>query len=161
MLCSRTPSCSVVPVSQVVEVDEEDIGRRTTTAAHAALPCLPHLQRFYLFTTDLDELPPGPWLHNLRWLFAPYGVLANSVAVLQDAHELEFLQLFYFEECEPGSPADVALFDWLAQHPPLRRVQCYSGWSEAEVAQLVSRRPGLRVNRGDCFLKLLEAEDCS
>ena len=159
MLCSCTPSCSGVPLSQVLDVT--GIQRRATTAANLALPSLPHLQRLYLPTTDVDELPPGPWLRNIRWLCAPYGAVANSVAVLQGAHELEYIEMYDWR-CGPewSDEADAALLDWLAQHPPLRRVQC-SGWSKAEVAELASRRPGLRVNRGDCFLKLLEAEDCS
>ena len=165
---SRTLPPAFPPVSQVLDIAHIEGG---LSAAHAALASLPHLQRCLLGENFVERLPAGQWLHSLRWLSAYYKAVAGSVAVLRAAHALEFVELYGRYPLELSSPAAAALFDWLAEHPPLRRV-CFAAWCgagddqavlKASLAQLSRRRPGLRVEcrqaDQDCmFLQLLEAD---
>ncbi len=94
----------------------------------AALASLSNLQRCFL-DLETDEaaappLPSGPWLASLRWLHYKIGGLISSTAALQAAAALEFLEAgtSFCSNVDWASPAAAAFFDWLAQHPPLRRV---------------------------------------
>lgn len=107
----------------------------------------------------------GPWVHSLRWLGATINCLVNSVAMLQQAAALEFV-----EACETDSrhvdwrsAAADAFFEWLAKHPSLQRVSFEDGHSDdpslfdsriftAKLVQLGRRRPSLllRVTRHAC-----------
>lgn len=136
---------------------------------------LPNLQRCCSWSCFEGPLPAGPWLRSLHWLDTELDTLASSLAVLRAAPALEFLDVGSGGDFDWGSPAAAALVDWLAQHPPLRRV-CFDEWCwrdainpglfDVSIAQLRCRRPGLLVqcyNYADVghgmFMQLLN-EDC-
>ena len=139
------------------------------------LASLPQLQRCYLDLDSSPPLPSGPWLASLRWLAASVHSLIRSTAVLSAAPNLELVEVMGNSDFDWSSRAAAALFDWLAQHPQLRRV-CFNSscWEyaadhrgfEAGVAQLRSRRKGLQAHwraaldaEGDSlFLQLLDEE---
>ena len=104
----------------------------------------------------LPRLPGGPWLQSLQWLSTSIDTLLESTTVLRAATQLEHLGL-------RGSPAAVidwddpaaaALFEWLACHPPLRRLTVDDSTNTKDFAasgffnhcmQLCRRRPALLV----------------
>lgn len=151
-LLINLPVCLPVPAAQVLDVSELGLP--------AALPSLPRLQRCYLDKLIFEALPPGPWLHSLRWLGAPLGALIHSVATLRAAPALEYVCAeSRGNEAEIwGSPAAAGLFNWLARHPPLRRV-CFNALATqtaynslkftAHVSQLARDRPALLVHCAD------------
>lgn len=128
-------------------------------AVPAALAGLSNLQHCHLRLQAGDDiatppLPAGPWLASLRWLHYPICGLVSSTAALQAAAALEVLKAGCSEtEVDWTSPAAAAFFDWLAQHPPLRRA-CFdgkgrafdSGYFAAHVAWLARRRLGLEIS---------------
>ena len=69
-------------------------------------------------------LPGGPWLRSLQWLSVGPGTLLSSTAVLQGVTALECVTVAYSPtaKIDWGSSAVAAFFDWLARHPPLRRL---------------------------------------
>ena len=98
-------------------------------AVPTALAGLSNLQRCYLELSVgsngvAPPLPAGPWLASLRWLHYDIDGLLSSTTVLPAAAALEFLEAgtFFVSNVDWASPAAAAFFDWLAQHPPLRRV---------------------------------------
>lgn len=111
---------------------------------------LPNLQRCYL-RCGL-ELAGGPWLASLRWLSTDFDSLVSSTAALQDATVLESVEVGGWGWTEGDSQPSAAMFDWLAQHPPLCRVVFDVDKSAATsktfvsaVQRLRSRRPDLQV----------------
>lgn len=96
----------------------------------ASLAGLPRLQRCLLGAASAAAggleplpLPSGPWLRSLRWLSVDIHILVSTVAVLRHAEALERLEVGepeYQQHFNWRPPAVTALFDWLAQHPPLK-----------------------------------------
>lgn len=93
----------------------------------AALAELPRLQRLCLFTYGeyYDEedgpapclpLPLGPYSASLRMLGTSVDCLNRSVKLLASCGALEHVTLFQGSYAGP-------LWQWAAQHPPLRRLQ--------------------------------------
>ena len=110
--------------------------------------------------TYAPPLPGGPWLRSLQWLSVGPGTLLSSTAVLQGAAALECVSIANSPTTSVDwhSPAADAFFDWLARHPPLRRlaVDCSSWPSNSKQAfastdfvvqmtHLCRRRPALLV----------------
>ena len=126
-------------------------------AVPAALAGLPNLQLCYLdiVCNAAPPLPARPWLASLRWLHYNVDGLVVSTAALQAAAALDFLEgsTFISKEVDWSSPAADAFFDWLAQHPPLRRVYFDaaeggafdSGVFATHVMRLAGRRPSLEL----------------
>jgi hypothetical protein len=108
---------------------------------------------------QLAPLPVGPWLHSLRWLSTNDNTLLRSLPALQAAAAFECISI----ELTPPSrshdwcpPAAAAFFDWLARHPPLRRLclACYSeDLAPLEIVQHLMRlcryRPDLAIEFPD------------
>ncbi len=134
----------------------------------AALSSLSRLQLCHLERWDEREtaaqvvtLPSGPWLGSLRWLSADIGTLLSSVEALHTAAALECVSVAESSADSPAidwsSLAAAAFFDWLAHHPPLRRLSIEWPGSESseltitkgflvQFAQLCRRRPSLVVH---------------
>ncbi len=138
----------VAPLFQVVLTEDDEVP--------AALAGLSSLQRCCLYiyagnNVASPPLPAGPWLASLRWLRYNIDGLVSSTATLEAAAALEFLETGSSSlEINWRSTAAASFFDWLAQHPPLRRVYLdpagrtfNSGLFAAQVARLCRRRPGL------------------
>lgn len=80
----------------------------------------------------------------------------SSGAALRAATALEVVAAQgSYEKMDWRSPDAIAFFDWLAQHPPLRRAvfdtngdgdSFDSGVFAAHIARLLRRRPDLRVD---------------
>ena len=134
-------------------------------AVPAALSGLSNLQCCYLDLLVSEEggvappLPAGPWLASLRWLHYNVDGLARSTTSLRAASALDFLEGGALDNSQKvvwSCPAAAAFFDWLAQHPPLRRVYFDaaeggafdSGVFATHVMRLGRRRPSL-VLEGD------------
>lgn len=132
-------------------------------AVPAALASLPSLKYCYLSlligsgaAPAPPPLPAGPRLANLRWLHYDASGLVSSTAVLHAATALEFLEAGYSSRVDWGSPAAATFFDWLASHPPLRRVSFDLHFDHfgsyivlaAHRERLLRRRPGLEVRCG-------------
>lgn len=141
-------------------------------ALHEALAGLANLQRVYLECRDSAEvvpLPLGRWLRSLRWLGLNVNLLASSIDALQAATGLEFAAILDCDESVQAvsQPAAIALFQWLAGHPPLCRVTFgeYSFRTELfaapsfayRLAQLRDHRPGLLVRLPGGWSKTMHA----
>lgn len=132
-----------------------------------SLAGLPHLQLCQLSFAypqfgyaAAAPLPGGPWLHSLRWLSIGISSLMRSTAVLRAATALECISIVHSPAAATNwhSPAASTLFDWLARHPPLRRLSIQADCSlapfssvafAAQVRWLRSRRPALWVQHPD------------
>ncbi len=128
--------------------------------APAALSGLSRLQLCHLDTAyKAFALPSGPWLRSWRWISAGFAALISSTEALHEAAELECVSIAHTSEVTVDwqSPAPAAFFDWLAHHPPLRRL-CLD-WSDVYdsdivvqkdflllLGQLWRRRPSLIVD---------------
>jgi len=150
-----SPQLQPTPLLQVVMTND--------AAVPAALAGLSNLQRCNL-EVQTDEaaappLPAGPWLASLRWLSYPICGLVSSTAALRDAAALEYLETInsWVAVFERESDPAADFFDWLAQHPPLRRVhledrggQAYhTPFFAAHVERLGRRRPSLVLEEAD------------
>ncbi|PRW20972.1 p53-induced death domain-containing 1 isoform X1 [Chlorella sorokiniana] len=117
------------------------------------------------------QLPPDARLPHLRWLSMPISSLQQSLSALRGAAApaLQVVEvranpahsLYEWLDQGPGSRPSAALFDWLAEHQPLRQVflfdtpQSWAGYvsvfdlaaSKDLATQLAHRRPGLLVQR--------------
>lgn len=112
-------------------------------------------------------LQEGAWLGGVRWLAASATALLSGAAALEEADALEYLELLCYGRegvVDFRGPGASALLDWLADHPPLRRVSfvgvdpsqfdfCFGDPVDfpsadllAWVAELRRRRPRLQVH---------------
>ncbi len=156
LLSRLCASALAATVSMLQYVETADV------AVPAALAGLSNLQRCCLDFLVPEEgvaappLPAGPWLASLRWLYYEIGGLITSTAALQAAAALDFLEggTFYnTKKVDWASPVAAGFFDWLAQHPPLRRVYFDaagrkafdSGFFAAHAMRLARRRPSLEL----------------
>ncbi len=138
----------------------------------AALAQLPRLQRLCFLIHD-GPLPLGPYSASLRVLGASAKCLHRSTALLASCDGLEHVAVLRGNCNRPGP-----LWQWAAQHPPLRRLlACHtpdpkprSQTSDSEdgepaepqvVAWLREVRPELEVesNGYDSFLALFKWQD--
>lgn len=112
------------------------------------------LQRLLL--TIECRLPPGPWLHSLRWLAATHVTLLDSMEALGAAGQLEYLSVLGVPaggECyatEAGTWC--AFWRWAEGHAPLRCLGLNSSDDDnvasgilAGAVRLQRRRPALTV----------------
>ncbi len=120
-----------------------------------------------------SELPGGSWLRSLRWLSTGIGTLLRSKEKLHATAALECVSLVASPDVvDWHSQAAAAFFDWLAHHPPLRRLSIE--WSDSRepkltvskslLTQLVQLRPSLIVHcpgpdsEGQSFSDYLDAQ---
>lgn len=138
----------------------------------AALAQLPRLQRLCFLIYD-GPLPLGPYSASLRVLGASAKCMHRSTALLASCDSLEHVAVLRGNCARPGP-----LWQWAAQHPPLRRLlACHtpppkprSQTSDSEdgepvepqvVTWLREVRPELEVasNAYDSFLALFKWRD--
>lgn len=116
-----------------------------------------HVSNYPIHGGEAAALRSGPWLCGLRWLSADLNTLLRSMAVLQAATALESISIGHSPSAVVNwrSPAATAFFDWLASHPPLRRL-CVDARPPrqllestnflVQILQLWRRRPALLVH---------------
>lgn len=135
-----------------------------------------HVSNYPINGGEAEAVPlrSGPWLCGLRWLCADLNTLLRSTAVLQAATALESISIGHSPSAvvDWRSPAATAFFDWLASHPPLRRLGVdlkypakliESSAFVVRLMQLWRRRPALLVqapgfgDTGDSFGEFVAA----
>lgn len=141
-----------------------------STSFDALLPALSGLSRLRLCSLErtygdqtdplhMAPLPAGPWLCGLQWLSIDLGTLLISTTVLVEAAALECISITNRGRMivDWSSQAATDVFDWLAAHPPLRRLSFDDGDNfalqrmvsspdfQVQITQLGRHQPAVQV----------------